>query len=140
FIISMNQSNLNRYLEVASRLIRAIGTCAILWYGGKMVGREIKPGELLAFYSYLSYLYDPAVRVVDFNVQLQWASAAIDRVFETLDTQPEIIDSPDAILLPSVTGKVEFDHVTFGYDSENPVLHNINFSVQPGEIIAIVGP
>ena len=140
FIISMNQSNLNRYLEVASRLIRAIGTCAILWYGGKMVGREIKPGELLAFYSYLSYLYDPAARVVDFNVQLQWASAAIDRVFETLDTQPEIIDSPDAILLPSVTGKVEFDHVTFGYDSENPVLHNIHFSVQPGEIIAIVGP
>ena len=140
FTISMNQSNLNRLLEVASRLIRAVGTCAILWYGGRMVGKEIKPGELLAFYSYLSYLYDPAVRVVDFNVQLQWASSAIDRVFETLDTQPEIIDAPDAQPLPFIKGKVAFCDVTFGYDSENPVLTGIHFTVNPGEIVAVVGP
>jgi len=141
FTLSMRQTRLNRALGASSSIIRAGGTAGLLWFGGSLVlGRTLKPGELLAFYSYLGYLYDPAVRIVDFNVQLQWANAAIDRVFETLDTRPEIIDKPDAVFLPSVRGEVEFRDVTFGYDMDNPVVHDIRFHVNPGEIIAIVGP
>jgi ABC-type multidrug transport system fused ATPase/permease subunit len=141
FTTSMVQSKLNRFLGASSQLIRVVGTCALLWYGGELtMGRQLKPGELLAFYSYLAYLYDPAVRVVDFNVQLQWASAAIDRVFQTLDTRPEIIDASDAVSLATVRGEVVFEHVSFGYDPQQPVLHDINFAVAPGEVIAVVGP
>jgi subfamily B ATP-binding cassette protein MsbA len=81
-----------------------------------VLGRNLSAGELLAFYGYIGYLYDPAVRLVDFNVQVQWAMAAVDRVFETLDTQPEIVDAPDAVALPTVRGDVAFLKVNFGYD------------------------
>jgi ABC-type multidrug transport system fused ATPase/permease subunit len=141
FTVSMRQTQLNRILGSSSGFIRMVGTATILWYGGERVlGRQLKPGELLAFYSYLGSLYDPAVRVVDFNVQLQWASAAIDRVFETLDTRADIVDAPDAVHLNTVKGQVSFENMTFGYDKENPVLQNINFTVEPGQMIALVGP
>jgi subfamily B ATP-binding cassette protein MsbA len=141
FQVSMMQSQLNRILGSSSQLIRMFATATLLWYGGtRVLGRNLSPGELLAFYSSLGYLYDPAVRVVDFNVQLQWASAAIDRVFETLDTTPEIVDTDDAIGLATVRGDVVFENVTFGYDPSQPVLHGIDFQVQPGQIVALVGP
>ena len=141
FVIGMTQTKLNRILGSSSQLIRMLGTATLLWYGGNLVGfKEMTAGKLLAFYSYLAYLYDPAVRVVDFNVQLQWAGSAIERVFETLDTRPEIIDDTSAVHLPTVKGAIHFDHVHFGYDPSNLVLHDIDFHVNPGEIIAIVGP
>jgi subfamily B ATP-binding cassette protein MsbA len=141
FKLSMQQNKLNRFLGATSQVIRALGTGLVLWVGGGIVQQGgLTPGALFAFYGYLSYLYDPAVRIVDFNVQLQWANAAIERVFETLDTRPEIVDAPNAVHLPTVRGEVEFSHVTFGYDAEHPVLRDISFKVNPGEIIAIVGP
>jgi subfamily B ATP-binding cassette protein MsbA len=141
FALGMTQTKLNRFLGATSQVLRTVGTGALLWYGGSLVARgAMKPGELLAFYGYLGYLYDPAVRLVDFNVQLQWAMAATDRVFETLDTQPEIVDASDAVSLPDVRGDVEFRNVTFGYAPEVSVIHDLSFRVRPGETIAIVGP
>ena len=141
FEYGMLQTKLNRFLGATSQLIRMAATGALLWYGGALVlGRRLTAGELLAFYGYIGYLYDPAVRLVDFNVQVQWALAAIDRVFETLDTRPEIVDAPGAVHLPTVRGEVEFRNVTFGYDPEQPVLKGVSFHVEPGEIIGIVGP
>nr|CAA9283354.1 Efflux ABC transporter, permease/ATP-binding protein BLi02169 [uncultured Armatimonadetes bacterium] len=141
FALGMTQTKLNRFLGATSQLIRMLGTGGLLWYGGALVlDRNLNPGELLAFYGYIGYLYDPAVRLVDFNVQVQWALAAIDRVFETLDTSPEIVDAPEAAHLPTVRGEVEFKRVTFGYDSDQPVINDVSFCVDPGEIIGIVGP
>lgn len=141
FDLGMKQAQLNRMLGALAGVIRAIGTGAIYWAGAKFVfHHELQPGELVAFTGYLSYLYDPALRLVDFNVQAQWAGAAIDRVFETLDTRPEIVDAPNAIMPKSLQGAVEFRDVTFGYDKANPVLRDINLKVAPGQVIAIVGP
>jgi ABC-type multidrug transport system fused ATPase/permease subunit len=118
-----------------------MGTGFIYWAGAKLVfDRSLHPGELIAFTSYIGYMYDPSVRLVDFNIQAQWAGAAIDRVFEVLDTRPEIMDAPDAVSLREIKGAVEFRDVSFGYDPDNPVLKHINLHVEPGEVIAIVGP
>lgn len=141
FRLGMTQAKLNRLLGLIVTMISAGGTGIIYWYGAILVlHRHLQPGELIAFVGYIGYLYGPALRLVDFNIQAQWAGAAIDRVFETLDTRPEIMDAPDAIAMPNMRGAVEFQSVTFGYDPDKPVLHDINLKVEPGEMIAIVGP
>jgi subfamily B ATP-binding cassette protein MsbA len=142
FALGMTQTKLNRFLGATSQVLRTVGTGALLWYGGSLVYRqEMPPGALLAFYGYIGYLYDPAVRLVDFNVQVQWAMAATDRVFETLDTQPEIVDAPDAVALPSVRGDIEFRDVSFAYPTadQSTVLRNVSCHVPSGETVAIVG-
>lgn len=64
---------------------------------------------------------------------------AAERVFEILDSVPEIEDAPDAAPAPHLTGRIEFRNVTFGYDRHNPVLKNVSFIVEPGEMIGLVG-
>jgi len=118
-----------------------VGTAAVWYYGSVLVlGRQLQAGELLAFTFYMGYLYDPAVRVVDFNITLQWAGAAIDRVFEVLDTRPDVEDSPNARPLPQMRGEIEFRNVSFGYRPGQLVLKNVNLHIRPGEVVALVGP
>lgn len=141
FALGMKQVHLNRQLGLFAGLVRAVGTAAVWYYGSVLVlGRQLHAGELLAFTFYMGYLYDPAVRVVDFNITLQWAGAAIDRVFETLDTRPDIEDSPNARPLPSMRGEIEFRNVSFGYRPDQLVLKNVNLHIRPGEVVALVGP
>jgi len=141
FDIGMKQMKLNRKLGAIAQIIRAVGTGLVLWYGGTLIlRRQMHIGELIAFSGWIALLYDPAVRIVDFNVSVQWTGAAMERVFETLDTRPEIEDAANAVSLKNMEGAVTFDGVGFGYDSDHPVLHDIDLSVAPGEIIAIVGP
>lgn len=141
FALGMKQVHLNRQLGLFAGLVRAVGTAAVWYYGSVLVlGRQLQAGELLAFTFYMGYLYDPAVRVVDFNITLQWAGAAIDRVFEVLDTRPDIEDSPNAKPLPHMRGEIEFRNVSFGYRPDHLVLKNINLHIRPGEVVALVGP
>jgi ABC-type multidrug transport system fused ATPase/permease subunit len=141
FTLGMTQMKLNRKLGAIAQIIRAVGTGLVLWFGGsRILHRQLTIGELLAFNGWINSLYDPAVRLVDFNVTLQWAGAAVDRVFETLDTRPEIVDAPDSVAIKEMRGSVEFRNVSFAYNSETGnVLHELNFTVQPGEVIAVVG-
>ncbi len=141
FALGMKQVHLNRQLGLFAGLVRAMGTAAVWYYGSVLVlGRQLQAGELLAFTFYMGYLYDPAVRVVDFNITLQWAGAAIDRVFEVLDTRPDIEDSPNARPLPQMRGEIEFRNVSFGYRPGQLVLKNVNLHIRPGEVVALVGP
>lgn len=141
FTLGMTQAKINRVLGLCVAVISAGGTGLIYWLGSIYVfRREVQVGELMAFTAYLGYLYGPALRLVDFNIQAQWAGAAIDRVFEVLDTRPEISDSPTSVAIRQMRGEVEFRAVQFGYSAEAPVLRDINLHVQPGEVVAIVGP
>jgi ABC-type multidrug transport system fused ATPase/permease subunit len=140
FAVDMRQVHLNRRLGLVSGVISAVGTGIVYAYGGSLVQRgELTTGVLVALTFYIGYVFNPAVRVVDFNNSLQWALAAMDRVFQTLDTRPDIEDRPNALPIPAVRGQVEFDHVTFQYIEGKDAIHDVTLKVEPGEIVALVG-
>ena len=84
--------------------------------------------------------WQPIMDLSNFYNNLVTNMAAAERIFEVLDTEPEIRNADGAQALPPIKGKVEFQHVTFGYDPETPVLQDVSFSVSPGQSIALVGP
>ncbi|RYG26449.1 ABC transporter ATP-binding protein [bacterium] len=140
FSVDMRQVHLNRRLGLVSGMVSALGTGTVYAYGGWLVQHgEMTPGKLVAMSFYIGFVFNPAVRVVDFNNALQWAISAMDRVFETLDTRPEIADRAGAITLPNVQGAVEFDRVTFAYVPDRPVVEEFSLKVAAGEVIALVG-
>lgn len=95
-------------------------------------------GTFLAFGTYINMFWQPINNLSNFYNQIITNIAGAERIFEILDTEPEITDEEGASELPELKGKVEFDHVTFGYDDE-AVLKDVSFQVQPGETIALVG-
>jgi len=140
FKVDMRQVHLNRQLGLASGVISALGTGIVYAYGGSLVQRGIMTtGMLVAISFYIGYVFNPAVRVVDFNNTVQWAVAAMDRVFQTLDTRPEIEDKPDAIDLPPVSQEIVFDNVHFQYVDDKTAIEGVTLRVRHGEVIAIVG-
>ncbi len=123
------------------QIIGAVGTCVVLWYGGILtVGGGITLGILVAFLAYVTSFFRPIVNLTTFYNTIQSAMAAAERIFETIDTEPQIIDAPKAVELPRVEGSIAFQNVTFGYDPTDPVLKEVAFSVESGRTLAIVGP
>lgn len=140
FRVDMRQVHLNRRLGLVSGVISALGTGVVYAYGGHLVQvGQMTAGMLVAITFYIGFVFNPAVRVIDFNNALQWAVAAMDRVFQTLDTRPEIEDKPDAKNLPPLRGDVTFDSVTFAYTEGKDALRNVTLKVKGGEVIALVG-
>lgn len=122
-------------------LTGTVGTALVLWYGAYLIlGHAVSVGLIVAFISYLGNFWGPISNLGMFYNTLLVAMASAERVFEYLDQVPEVQDAPDALDLPRVDGAVRFEHVYFGYQPSQPVLHDIDFSVRPGESIALVGP
>jgi ABC-type multidrug transport system fused ATPase/permease subunit len=119
----------------------SLGTVLILLYGvGLVQGGDITIGSLVAFVGYLALFYTPINQLHSVNHMLQHALASGERLFEIIDTVPEVQNSPDAIL-PStnVRGSIQFDRVNFSYTPSKPALQEINFMIKAGEKIALVG-
>lgn len=118
--------------------VMAIG---VLWYGGKQVIEgQLSPGELFAFVLFAGILIGPFGSAARIFSQVKEVQGAMTRVFELLDTPPEIQDSPEAKPVTPIRGQVEFEHVRFAYESRSPVLEAVSFSIQAGECVALVGP
>jgi ATP-binding cassette subfamily B protein len=119
-----------------------IGTCLVLWFGARMVMRdELTVGYIMAFTDYLWRFWEPISAISRVYSRVLGAMASAERIFEYLDTQPEILDIAEAIPLSSLKGDVCFEDVSFRYDDGNDyVLHDISFHVTPGQTIALVGP
>ena len=117
-----------------------IGTVAVALFGGLMALKDqISIADITGYLLYVGSFYEPIMRLNHINEGLQQSLAAADRYFELLDTEPEIQDALDAVELKDVKGRITFDNVSFNYD-ETPVLKNINLEIEPGEMIALVGP
>ena len=97
-------------------------------------------GTLVAFGMYISMFWHPIMNLSNFYNQLITNIAGAERIFDILDTQPEITDSSGVAELPEIKGSVKFDHVSFAYDTDTKVLNDVSFQIKPGETIALVGP
>ncbi len=121
-------------------LITATGTVAMLWIGGhRVLDGKLSVGELLVFIAYVGMLYGPMSSLSGIAAAVQSAVTPFRRVQELLETAPAIRDLPTARTLNNCHGVVRFDHVTFGYDPSQPVLKDMDFEVQPGQMVALVG-
>ena len=137
----MRATKLTSLLSPMVEFSAAIAVTVILWYGGySVVTGVISAGSLIAFLIYAINLSNPVKRLSQVYGNIQKAMAAGDRVFAILDTEPTVKEKPNAKPLPEVTGQVEFDHVSFSYDGEKNAITDLNLDVDPGQIIAIVGP
>lgn len=138
---NMQAARLNSLFGPLVDLVGAVGVCMVLWYGGSLVRVGVlTAGTVYAFINYVNQFYMPIRDLSQVYNIWQSATVSVDRIFELLETQPEVKDAPDAYDLPPVEGRVVFEGVTFGYDPEQPVLHDIYISAEPGETIALVGP
>ncbi|MGN6711367.1 ABC transporter ATP-binding protein [Anaerocolumna jejuensis] len=117
-----------------------IGTVSLFFYGIKMTGDHIAVGTLIAFSSYISMFWRPIMNLSNFYNQLVTNISGAERIFEIMDTQPDINDTVKATELPEIKGDVRFENVTFAYDMDTQVLNNVSFHIKPGETIALVGP
>ena len=123
-------------------VVGSLGSVIILWYGtGEVLAGTLSVGELVAFVGYLALFYVPINQIHSVNHMLQHALAAGERVFEILDTQPEVADRPGVVRPASrLRGDVAARHVSFHYRPDIPVLKDINFEARAGAHIALVGP
>jgi ATP-binding cassette subfamily B protein len=114
----------------------------VIWYvGGRgVLEGNFELGKLVAFLSYIGMLFGPLSIITNI---MDWASrtvTAAERVFEVLDTEPEVRDAPNAQPLTEVKGEIILENVSFGYEKHHLVLHDINLHIRPGEMIGLVGP
>ncbi|GAB4317760.1 MAG: ABC transporter ATP-binding protein [Phototrophicales bacterium] len=117
------------------------GLTLILWFGGReVIAGRLSGGELIAFLIYGLTVAANFASLIGLYTSFQEALGATKRVFEILQTQPDITDKPDAIVLDKVSGRITFDHVTFSYDNKLEVLNDISLDIAAGEILALVGP
>lgn len=117
------------------------GLSLILWFGGREVlAGRLTGGELIAFLIYGLTVAGSFASLIGLYTSFQEALGATKRLFQIMDTAPDVQDAPDAKALARVEGRVEFDDVSFSYEDRQQVLHNINLNISPGEIIALVGP
>jgi ATP-binding cassette subfamily B protein len=123
--------------------VMGLSSLTIWGYGGYLAvkgAQGVTPGLLIAFMQLVMRFYQPLQELTGLSQRFQRASTAAQRVFEVLDTGIDIEDNENADDLPRVEGRVEFRNVTFGYDERRPVLKNVSFIANPGEMIGVVGP
>ncbi|MDH6312783.1 ATP-binding cassette subfamily B multidrug efflux pump [Parabacteroides sp. PFB2-10] len=141
--IVIRASNIIVSLFPAMQLILNLSVLAILWFGGiKVMNSDLQVGELISFVNYLMQVLMSLMMLSMVIMTYARASASSDRIVEVLDKKPSLADTPEGTTNHHriTEGKVAFDHVSFRYSGgETDVLRDINFEIQPGETIAVVG-
>lgn len=121
-------------------LLGGFGMAGALWYGSREIATgQLTIGELTSFIATLFLMYGPAKKLSRVNANLQQAIAASERIFEMLDTHTEVVEKPGAPALAPFTRSIEFRDVTFSYDEHRRILRGVSFTVDAGQMIAIVG-
>ncbi len=134
-------ARINGVFQPSLQIIGFAGRAIVLVFGGYLVaaGQLSGVGAIVAAFLYWDLFMGPVLTFGNFHNMLMQAMASAERVFSVLDTQPEVRDRPGATPLPPIRGHVRFERVTFSYAPDRPVLHEIDFEVQSGQSVALVG-
>jgi ATP-binding cassette subfamily B protein len=142
-INNMAAARLNGVYQPLLEVVRFCGRLIILLYGGYMSAAhrmgDHGVGSVIAVYLYWDMFMTPVITLGAFYNTLMMAMAGAERVFGLLEMEPEVHDLPDARDLPRLRGQVRFEKVTFGYNPQRPVLHDVEFEAEPGQMVALVG-
>jgi len=137
---NMKTVYLNAAYFPAVELLSAVATAAILIYGGnEVVDGAVTIGVLATFVFYLQSFFDPIQSLSQLYTTYQAGMAALDKIFELLDEQPDVADKPDAVELPRMRGEIRFDRVRFSYGGDALALDEVSLDVPPGQTLALVG-
>lgn len=121
--------------------IATMTTALIYLIGIQQLGVVVSTGTLIAFIGYINNFWNPVINIGNFYNSLITATAYLERIFETMDEKPQVLDAPDAFDLPPIKGDVRFNSVAFRYDTDEPlILRDVSFHAQAGQTIALVGP
>jgi len=138
---NMQAAQLNSAFGPVIEILATVGVSIVIWYGGALLQRgEITLGVVFAFLRYVGRFFMPIRDLSQVYNIWQAATVSIDRIFELLDAEPSVKDAPAALDLPPIQGHIKFDNVTFGYEAELPILHNVTLEIPPGRTVALVGP
>lgn len=122
-------------------VIVAVGTCAVLWFGARMtLDGRLSPGSLVLFVTYLKMMYKPIQDISKTMDSYSKAEVGYERLQEVLRSDQEILDMPGAKKASVFKGKIDFEHVDFCYQEGEQILKDVNLHVEPGTMVALVGP
>ena len=122
-------------------VIVAVGTGVVLGYGGRLaLAGRISPGDLVLFLLYLGKMYKPMRDLSKMTDGVSRAIIGFERIQDTIQTESRVHDLPDARPAPPFQGRIEFDRVSFGYSEDAPLLKELSFRIEPGQVAALVGP
>ena len=120
--------------------ITSMGSVILWWFGGnRVLENTLTLGDLQAFIAYMVMFFGPVRELSRLSDQLESAATTAERVFEILDTEPEVVDQQDAVDPGVIDGRVEFRDVSFTYDGFARILDRVSFTAEPGEMIGLVG-
>ncbi len=138
---ALRARGLKATLSPLVEVIVAVGTCLVLWYGARLaLNGRISAGVLIVFLLYLGNMYKPMRDLSKETDTVSKALVGYERIQEVLEIESEVRDLPRARRAPKFKGAIEFDHVHFSYDGNTPVLNDVSFEIEPGQIAAMVGP
>jgi subfamily B ATP-binding cassette protein MsbA len=136
----MRNARLNIFSSTIVHWLTEVATLGLIWYGGyRVLKGHATVGEVVAFVHLLQQLYFPINRISEMNRTVNTSLAAIERVFEVFDTQPDVREAATAVRLPRLQGAVVFEHVSFGYTAQRKTLDDVELHIRPGEMVALVG-
>jgi ATP-binding cassette subfamily B protein len=137
----ITEAMVGRWFFMIAQLFSAMGPAIIFGYGGwRVIDGALSLGDVVAFVAIMPRLFQPVAQLLNLQIDIAGSVALFERIFEYLDLPREIDDKPDALGLETVQGRIAFERVNFSYIEESSVLQDIEFTAEPGQMIALVGP
>jgi subfamily B ATP-binding cassette protein MsbA len=141
FDTTMDRTRMRAAFVPLVSLLGFAAVTGIMWIGGQFViNKTLTPGELVAFLFYMVMVAAPLGEFAGVYTQVREAIGAASRIFEIMEAPSEPVQAEEAQSMPKIKGEVRFSHVSFGYETDNIVLEDIDLTVHPSEVIALVGP